>query len=64
MALSREAVSSSKNVHLNYLNILLYSDSHLPKKLKALKNNEKCFLCHLKSFFRSQDIQVFVLTFW
>ena len=56
MALSREAVTSSKNVHSNYLNTLLKSDSHLPKKLKAFKNNEKCFLFHFKSFFRSQDI--------
>ena len=38
----------------------LKSDSHLPKKLfcflqcKPLKNNEKCFLFHLR--FRSQDI--------
>ena len=28
------------------------------------KNDEKCFLFHLKSSFRSQDIEVFVLTFW
>ena len=32
-----------------------FSDSHLPKK---------CFLFHLKSSFRSQDIKVFVTTFW
>ena len=31
---------------------------------KRLKNNEKCFLFQLKSSFRSQDIQMFVLTFW
>ena len=30
--------------------------------LKAL--NKKWFLFHLKSFFRSQDIYVFVMTFW
>ena len=40
----------------------LKSDSHLPKQLfylvqrKPFKNNEKCFLFHLKSSFRSQDI--------
>ena len=34
---------------------LLKSDSHLPKKL---------FLFHLKSSFRSQDFQIFVLTLW
>ena len=45
-------------------------DSHLPKKLvlllqrKPFKKDEKCFLFHIKSFFRSQDIQIFVLTFW
>ena len=27
-------------------------------------NDEKCFLFHLKSYFRSQDILTFVLTFW
>ena len=30
----------------------------------ALQNDEKCFLFDLKSSFRSQDIQIFVLTFW
>ena len=41
---------------------LLKSDSHLPKKfvlfasMKILKNYEKFFLFHLKSFFRFQDI--------
>ena len=29
-----------------------------------LKNDEKCFLFHLKSSFRSQYISVFVTTFW
>ena len=32
-------------------------------KRKPFKNDEKCYLFHLKSFFRSQDIQIFVLTF-
>ena len=32
--------------------------------MKALKNDEKCFLFCLKTSFRSQDIQIFVLTFW
>ena len=31
---------------------------------KSFKNEEKCFLFHLKSSFDSQDISVFVLTFW
>ena len=31
---------------------------------KSFKNDEKCFLAHLKSYFRSQDIYIFVLTFW
>ena len=30
---------------------------------KPFKNSEKCFLFHLKSFFRSQDISLFVLIF-
>ena len=40
----------------------LKSDSHLPKNLcclldwKPFRNDEKCFLFHLKSFFCSQDI--------
>ena len=28
------------------------------------KNDEKCFLVHLENSFRSQDIDIFVLTFW
>ena len=31
---------------------------------KPFKNDEKCFLFHLKSSFCSQDIKLFVLTFW
>ena len=31
---------------------------------KPFKSDEKCFLFHLKSSFRSQYIQVFVMTFW
>ena len=31
---------------------------------KPFKIDEKCFLFHLKSSFRSQDIYVFVLIFW
>ena len=31
---------------------------------KPFKNDGKCFLFHLKSSFRSQDIKVFVTTFW
>ena len=46
----------------------LKSDSHLPKKLVLLASmkarGETCFLFHLKSSFNSQDISVFVLTFW
>ena len=44
-------------------------DSHLPRKYvfllqwQPLKNDEKCFLFHPKSFFRSQDIKIFVLSF-
>ena len=31
---------------------------------KPFKNDDKCFLFQLKSLFRSQDILVFVTTFW
>ena len=47
----------------------LKSDSHLPKNfvlfasIKTLKNDEECFLFHLKSSFLSSDIQILVLTF-
>ena len=44
--------------------------SHSPKKLfyllqwKPFKDCEKCFLFHLESSFRSEDIQIFIFTFW
>ena len=42
------------------IKITLKSGSHLPKEFvlfgKPVKNDEKCFLFHLKSSFRSQDI--------
>ena len=31
---------------------------------QSFKNDEKCFLFHLESFFRCQDIFIFVLTLW
>ena len=31
---------------------------------KLFKNDEKCFLFHLKSSLRSIDIRIFILTFW
>ena len=31
---------------------------------KSLLKYENCFLFYLKSFFHSQDIKIFVLTFW
>ena len=31
---------------------------------KPVKNDAKCFLLHLKSSFRSQDVYIFVLIFW
>ena len=37
--------------------------NHLPY-WNSFKIDEKCFLFHLKSSFRSQDISVFVMTFW
>ena len=42
------------------IKITLKSGSHLPKEFvlfgKPVKNDEKCFLFHLKSSFHSQDI--------
>ena len=58
--------SYAASITLNKLKL----DSHLPKKMlyllqwKLFKNDEKSFLLHFKSFFRSQDIEIFVLTFW
>ena len=47
--------------------ILLKSDSHLPKKIflfvSMIALDEKCFLFHLKSYFRSQNIKIFCLGF-
>ena len=31
---------------------------------KPFKNDEKCFLFHIKSYFRSQDIYNFALNYW
>ena len=52
--------------YIDYTIILnLKSYSHLPKKLfyllqsKPFKNDENCFLFHLKSSFRSEDISIF-----
>ena len=47
------------------LKVGLSSSQKIPIYLlqwKAFKNDEKCFLFHLKSFFHSQDIQIFILT--
>ena len=48
---------------------LLKSESHPPKKTmfflfhrNPFKNDQKCFLFHLKSSFRSQNIKILVLT--
>ena len=49
---------------------LLKMDFYLPKQFilfdsvkEPFKNDEKYFLCHLKSSLRSQDIYIFVLIF-
>ena len=50
------------HLHLEVNLVNLKSDSHPPKNnflfalMMALKNDEKCFLSHLQSSFRSQDI--------
>ena len=74
LALSQDMKNSLTWIHcvveFKYDKVPLKSDSHLPKNLgylldwKPFKNYEKCFLFRLKSFFRSQDIKVFVTTFW
>ena len=54
------------------LNTYLFRSSpplgaHIKKcseNIQPFKNDEKCFLFHLKSSFRSQDIVVFLLTLW
>ena len=52
------------------IHLKLKPGSHFPKKLcylldwKPFKIDEKCFLFHLKRFFRSQDISVFATIFW
>ena len=52
----------------------LMSESHLPRNFfyvlqwkpfkKLFKNDEKCFLFHVKSSFCLWDICIFILTFW
>ena len=51
--------------------LILKSDPRPPKKKmfyllqwEPFKNDEKCSSFHLKSSFRSQDNETFVLTFW
>ena len=61
---------SYREIFQIYNSVTLKSNSHLQKKLsyllyrKSFENDEKCFLFHLKSSFCSQDIYVFVTTFW
>ena len=43
---------------------MLHSEKIFYLLCSTFKNNEKCFLFHLKSNFRSHDTQIFVLTFW
>ena len=50
-------------MQLDIIELNLKSESHL-FTLKPFKNDEKCFLFHLKISFRSEDIKIFVLTFW
>ena len=69
LGFSETILSCSEHVYSYFLSIKV-GLSH-PKKIlcyllhwKPLKNHEKCFLFHLKSSFRFQDISVFVMTFW
>ena len=61
--LSSTQMGETHPLHIQYLSLQLKSDSHLPKKFrfyllqwKPFKNDEKCFLFHLKNSFRSKDI--------
>ena len=59
----------SKLLPFKWLAIKLFLKAHFQSetifsKWKPFKNDEKCFLFHLRSSFLSQDILVFVLTFW
>ena len=57
----------SINYEIKKTTILLKADSHLPKKIflfvSMIALDEKCFLFHLKNYFRSQNIQIFCLGF-
>ena len=59
-----------RNLVKNIQVLSLKSDSHLPKKMfyfrqrKPFKSDQKCFLFHLESSFCSQDVSIFVMTFW
>ena len=73
------AASHYRKLTFNLIDVFMFStltklklkyDSHLPKNTfcllqwKSFKNDEKCFLFHLKSSFSSQDIYIFVSTCW
>ena len=67
------SVTNFCNLHRNILQVVIWKITVLKGALSCLrqfvnwkpsKNDEKCFLFHLKSSFCSQDILVFVLTFW
>ena len=47
--------------HLKLVSAILYHFFYFFTKWWPLKNYERCFLFHLKSFFPSQDIQMFVI---
>ena len=51
--------SDITNGILKLVSAIFYQFFYFFIKWKAFKNFEKCFLFHLKSFFRSRDIQIF-----
>ena len=62
----------NSNTFLHHCDVLIVkSDSHLPKRIFlfasmiiTFKNDEISFLCHLKIYCSSQDIEMIELTFW
>ena len=53
------------NTNPKKINVLkAYSSETIFDTWKPFRNDENCFLFHLKKPFHSQDIEIFVMTFW
>ena len=64
--IKREEIKDKKACYIVVLNVegALSGLREFSCNWKPFKNDEKCFLFYLKSSFRSQDISVFVISFW